>query len=565
MHVDEHVVGCVAQAVQCGVDLREGGPAGLHEEVAGQVHDPEPHAVALDDAAAVARLTAEEVRRPQDPLLAVEVRVDLALAVGVVAERDHVDSMREQLVGDLRRDADAASYVLAVDDDEVERMTLAQFGQKGEQQSSSDTADEVADEQDRNGTGHAPPGSVLFLLGVPRGNAVNDPHSTDEPLATVEAPVVEDAHPTPPPGVPAPVVVPRGIQLVLLGIGLLALWALAQAAGGVLLIFVIAGVIALILNPLVKFIERSGLPHSAAVFAVYIGLLAVLVGLGGLLANPVAHQVESFQRDVPKLTRDATHSLDDVQRWLDARGLNVQVRKQGQTALQTIEGKVVRGSGDLVTFTRDLLQQIVQTGFALILILVISIYMLVYAESIGKLVRSVMPSGDGSPEDDYPSRVQKAVSSYVRGQLLFSIIMGATASLALWVFGVLGIFPDGGRYALAFGAFFGVMELIPYVGPILGALPPILVALFDDPLTAVWVALLFLGIQQLEGHIVAPQVFGHSLRINPLLIIFALLFGAEVYGIVGALVALPVAAILRETVVHLRRHVVLEPWTRAPG
>jgi predicted PurR-regulated permease PerM len=149
--------------------------------------------------------------------------------------------------------------------------------------------------------------------------------------------------------------------------------------------------------------------------------------------------------------------------------------------------------------------------------------------------------------------------------LLFSVIMGATASLALWLFGVLGIFPDGSRYALAFGAFFGVMELIPYVGPILGALPPILVALFDDPLTAVWVALLFLGIQQLEGHVVAPQVFGHSLRINPLLIIFALLFGAEVYGIVGAFVALPVAAILRETVAHLRRHVVLEPWTRAPG
>jgi predicted PurR-regulated permease PerM len=92
------------------------------------------------------------------------------------------------------------------------------------------------------------------------------------------------------------------------------------------------------------------------------------------------------------------------------------------------------------------------------------------------------------------------------------------------------------------------------------------VALFNDPLSAVWVALLFLGIQQLEGHVVAPQVFGHTLRVNPLLIIFALLFGAELYGIVGAFVALPVAAVLRETVVYLRRHVVLERWpvTRPP-
>ncbi len=107
------------------------------------------------------------------------------------------------------------------------------------------------------------------------------------------------------------------------------------------------------------------------------------------------------------------------------------------------------------------------------------------------------------------------------------------------------------------------MELIPYIGPVLGALPPILVALFDNPISAIWVALLFLAIQQLEGHVVAPQVFGHSLRVNPLLIIFALLFGAELYGIVGAFVALPVAAILRETVVYLRRHVVLERWPTA--
>jgi AI-2E family transporter len=88
----------------------------------------------------------------------------------------------------------------------------------------------------------------------------------------------------------------------------------------------------------------------------------------------------------------------------------------------------------------------------------------------------------------------------------------------------------------------------------------VLVALFQDPLTGVWVALLFVGLQQIEGHVVAPLVFGHALRINPLLVIFALLFGGELYGILGALLALPIAAVLRETVVYLRQHLVLEPW-----
>ncbi|MGB2711978.1 MAG: AI-2E family transporter [Conexibacter sp.] len=363
---------------------------------------------------------------------------------------------------------------------------------------------------------------------------------------------------------PTPVVIPRGIQLALLIVGLFGLFAVMRAAGTVLLIFLIAGVIALILNPVVRFLERR-LPHGVAVLAVYIGLLAALAGIGLLLASPVSNQVQNFQDDVPKLVDDATQSLDDLQSWLDRQGIDIHIKDQGETALQTLESKVLRGSGDVVSFTRELLQRLVETSFALILILVISIYMLVYAETIGNVVRAWMPRGDGTSEDDFPLRVQKAVSGYVRGQLLFSFIMGTTAAVALWVFGVLGIFPDGSRYALFFGAFFGLMELIPYIGPVLGALPPILVALFDDPLSALWVALLFLALQQLEGHVVAPQVFGHSLRINPLLIIFALLFGGELYGIVGAFVALPVAAILRETLLYLRRHVVLEPWGERPG
>jgi predicted PurR-regulated permease PerM len=148
----------------------------------------------------------------------------------------------------------------------------------------------------------------------------------------------------------------------------------------------------------------------------------------------------------------------------------------------------------------------------------------------------------------------------VGGQLLFSTVMGASTGLALYLFGVIGIFPEGRTYAVAFAVFYGVMELVPYVGPILGALPPVIVALLTKPITALWVALLFVGLQQLEGHIVAPQVFGHTLRINPLLVILALLLGLQFYGIVGALVALPILAILRETTVYLSRHLTLESW-----
>jgi predicted PurR-regulated permease PerM len=160
--------------------------------------------------------------------------------------------------------------------------------------------------------------------------------------------------------------------------------------------------------------------------------------------------------------------------------------------------------------------------------------------------------------------IQHALSRYVGGQLLFSVIMGTTAGVTLYIFGLLGIFPDGSKYAFAFGAFFGLMELVPYLGPILGAIPPILVALVTDPVSAIWVALLFLALQQLEGHVVAPQIFGHTLRINPLLVIFALLLGEQLYGLVGALVALPILSVLHETIVYLSRHLELEEWDRSP-
>jgi predicted PurR-regulated permease PerM len=143
--------------------------------------------------------------------------------------------------------------------------------------------------------------------------------------------------------------------------------------------------------------------------------------------------------------------------------------------------------------------------------------------------------------------------------------MGSSAAFCLWIFGLVGIFPDGERYAVFFGGFYGLMEFIPYIGPIIGPAPAVAVALFSHPISALWVVLLFVALQQLEGHFVAPQVFRISLRINPILIILALLIGYQLYGIAGALLALPIAAVIRQTVLYLRRHLVLESWATAPA
>ena len=386
--------------------------------------------------------------------------------------------------------------------------------------------------------------------------------STEQQLdASLEDQPTEELPPAP----PAPLVVPRGVQLVLLLVGLLALWVAARAARNVVEIIIVASFIALMLNPFVAFLGRRGIPRGVAIPLAYLSLLLVIAGIGLALAQPITNQVDAFQRNVPQLVREANKTLNNVQTFFNHHGIHVQVEKQGQTALQTLQTKVLKSSSSLLSFTTSLLTSAAGAAISLVLIFVMSVYLLVYGRQIGTLVRRWLPDADGTPEDDYPTRVQRAVGGYVRGQLLFSIVMGTTAGLALWLFGLLGIFHDGRTYAFAFGAFFGVMELVPFIGPVLGAIPPIVVALFENPLTALWVVLLFIVLQQLEGHVVAPQIFSHALRINPLLVIIALLFGDAIYGIIGALMALPVAAVIRETILYLRRHVVLEPWrTQAP-
>jgi predicted PurR-regulated permease PerM len=358
------------------------------------------------------------------------------------------------------------------------------------------------------------------------------------------------------------VVVPRWVQLVLLPLAVIALWLLAKAAGKVLVIFIIAGLIALILNPAVSLLHRSRLPRGLAVLAVYVGFFLTLAGIGFLLANPISDQVRTFAGNLPHIVAEANKKLATFQGELNHHGVHVELVKQGKTALQSFEEKVAKSADKLVSFGGALASEVAGGIFDLVLVFVLSVYLLLYGDQIGTLVRRVMPDGDGTKADDYPHLVQRAVSRYIGGQLLFSTIMGTSTGLALYVFGVIGVFPDGRTYAVAFAVFYGVMELVPYIGPILGAVPPVLVALFTKPITALWVALLFVGLQQLEGHVVAPQVFGHTLRINPLLVIFALLLGLQVYGILGALIALPILAVLRETAVYLNRHLTFEPWER---
>src|SRR5688572_17836656 len=141
---------------------------------------------------------------------------------------------------------------------------------------------------------------------------------------------------TPPPARVEPVVLPRWVQLVLLPLAILGVVAILRAAGLILLLFVVAALIALLLNPFVALLRRARFPRGLAVLTVMACVVLVVTALGFLLSNPVADQVSAFQKNVPGIVDDANASMADFQDWLDRNGIDVRVQEEGQTAFQTL-------------------------------------------------------------------------------------------------------------------------------------------------------------------------------------------------------------------------------------
>jgi predicted PurR-regulated permease PerM len=253
--------------------------------------------------------------------------------------------------------------------------------------------------------------------------------------------------------------------------------------------------------------------------------------------------------------------VNRLQHWLNTHHLrSVKIEQRGHRLVNQIQQRDVgKYTHKIVTFVEGAAISIGKTLFSAVLLLVVSIYMLLDMQRFGRWIdRKLPPRPDEQP---LLRSIEHALASYVRGQFALSLIIGTSAGVGLWVLAFVGLLPHAEQYALLFGAWVAVTEVIPYLGPWLGAIPPIIYGLVVHPLSAVWVALLFLGIHQIEGHVVVPNVMGSALRLHPLLVIFGLAAGAELYGLPGALVALPLLAVGRAVWEFFSGRISLEPWS----
>ena len=363
--------------------------------------------------------------------------------------------------------------------------------------------------------------------------------------------------------------IPRWMQLVGLPLVLLFLWTLASTVAHVVFLFIVAALIALLLDPLVRALGRMRIPRGFSVAVVFLSFATVLVvGVIAIGVVVVDQSREAADRIDAYLTvergqssqTDAERDVDRLQGWLNDHGLErIKVEEQGQDFVDSLrDADPQEYTSRVIDFIEGAALSIFEVLFSLVLIIVVSVYMLLDMGRLSAAVDRRFP-----PRPDSGSlipTIESALAGYVRGQVLLSLIIGVSAGVGLWVLGTLGWAEGMDQYALLFGAWVGFMELIPYLGPWLGAIPPVTYALIVDPVSAIWVTLLFLGIHQIEGHIVVPNVMGSALRLHPLLVIFGLLAGGEIYGLAGIFVALPLLAVLRALWEFAGERLELENW-----
>ena len=330
-----------------------------------------------------------------------------------------------------------------------------------------------------------------------------------------------------------------GILGILLSVGvvLYVLW----VARHVLSWLLIALFLALALNPAVEFLQRHGVKkRGAAAGVTFLLAIALVAGLGALFIPTLVDQVDNFANKVPDYVHDLTHGRGRLG-FLETR---YHIVERVKHAVQS--GGVSRltvGAGAALTVTKSVLTAVVAT----LTIVFMTFFMLLEGPDwMEKLYRTLpeheQPRWRGVGRDIY-----RTVGGYVTGNLLISLIAGVSSGLVLWLVHV--------PFAVALGLVVGILDLIPLAGATIAAVVVVLVALAAQGLTAAIIVLaFFLVYQQLENHAIQPLVYGRTVQLSPLAVLVSVLVGAQIAGVLGALVAIPIAGAFQVLLVDYRTH-----------
>jgi len=317
---------------------------------------------------------------------------------------------------------------------------------------------------------------------------------------------------------------------------ILLLWFLF-AVRNILLLLFISMIIVSAIDPVVDRLQRKKIPRALTVIVLYVFLLSLVGFTIFLLVPPLTAEMEGLGKSFPQLIEKLSGYFQAVRNFAVDHNLEQNVAD----FMSTAASRISQAGANIFTGTITFLGGI----FEFIIILSIAFYMTVQEKGTKKFFASILPEDHKEYVMDLVERIEYKMGRWLQGQIL----------LMLLVFGLdyLGLLAIGAPYALILALIAGILEIIPYIGPIVSAVIAVVFSLLHGPVTALLVLALFAGVQQLEGYVLTPLVMRRAVGLNPVVVIVALLVGAKLAGVVGVIVSVPIATVLSEIVNDLTK------------
>ncbi|MBU4482183.1 AI-2E family transporter [Candidatus Parcubacteria bacterium] len=293
----------------------------------------------------------------------------------------------------------------------------------------------------------------------------------------------------------------------------------------VFVILFLSVILAASFGPWVNWLQKHKIPRTLSILTIYIVLLAILALIIIVMVPPIAEQIGQLAKSLPvfyeRLALEFSPSGVDInQQNVLYETLQTMSSNLGQTT-KSVFSTLTGIFGGLVSF------------FA---ILVIVFYITVEEDIVKRFFFIFTPLHKKEYVSDLIDEIKKKMGMWLRGQLALSLIVGILTYIGLTVLGV--------KYALVLALIAGLFEIVPFVGPWLSAVPAVLIG-FSDSLTKVILILaLYFVIQQVENHLIVPKIMQKAVGLNPIIVIISILIGAKLFGVMGALIAVPIAAVI---------------------
>ncbi len=303
-----------------------------------------------------------------------------------------------------------------------------------------------------------------------------------------------------------------------LALGLLALWAIIEL-WPVLVLLLISAVMMLGLLPYVDAMVRRGIPRPGAVLILLFIFLAGLVALFGIMIPAIVEEVQSVRENLPESARE-------IEELMDSFGIEVELQER---ARNIDWDRVISGRAAI-----DYTQRVITLVLSIITVVVITAYLLADTPRLSNFITQFIPPHRRPELERLFWSLTRVVGGFLRGQAITSLAIGIFTFVLLRILGV----PN----ALAFAVIAGFADVIPLVGAIIATVPPVAAALQDSSTKALAVLIAMVGYQQFEDRVLVPRVYGRTLNLPPVIVLIAVLSGAELLGITGVLLALPLAA-----------------------